>query len=293
MTTFFYGTEGNNRLAGSAVLSLTAVTMYGYGGNDYLEGWLHASLNTIIGGEGNDTLGGGGYANTLSGDAGDDYIVVGYSTGMNRLYGGTGDDFLEGGRNRFAAGELGLPVNLMDGGAGNDTMVGSNSRDTYVVNSVRDVVRETYVSFFDNEPNPRDQVKSSVSYTLGENLEDLMLTRTASVSGRGNALSNNISGNPAANVLEGMNGRDTIFGGAGDDTLIGGAGRDSLRGGDGLDVFDFNASSDSGAAPDVVADFQKGTRLEAGDKIDLSSIDADPTTLGNQAFCVHRKKCLR
>ena len=68
----------------------------------------------------------------------------------------------------------------------------------------------------------------------------------------------------------------------GNDTLTGGADQDSLEGGIGADRFDFNSASESpsGGLIDHILDFN---RLE-GDKIDLSTIDANVLLQGNQAF---------
>ncbi|MCW1248513.1 Ig family protein, partial [Pseudomonas sp. SAICEU22] len=63
-----------------------------------------------------------------------------------------------------------------------------------------------------------DSVRSSVSWTLGTNLENLTLTGVAAINGSGNALDNVLIGNAAANVLNGLGGADTLDGGAGNDT---------------------------------------------------------------------------
>ena len=92
-------------------------------------------------------------------------------------------------------------------------------------------------------------------------------------------------------TLHGENGNDTLdggnederllVGGTGNDTLDGGLGEDTLTGGAGGDTFAFNALAESTvAAPDDVIDFSAA----AGDKIDLSAIDANTLVAGNQAF---------
>jgi len=56
--------------------------------------------------------------------------------------------------------------NVLDGGKGIDNMTGGAGNDTYIVDNVKDVVTELY-----NEGN--DSVKSSISYTLGDEVENL------------------------------------------------------------------------------------------------------------------------
>ena len=99
----------------------------------------------------------------------------------------------------------------------------------------------------------------------------------------GSSLADKLTGNSGVNVLIGGLGNDTLSGAAGADTLIGGVGADYLSGGDGLDYFDFNALSEMGttsATWDVITDFSK----TQGDKIDLSTLDANGATTTNEAF---------
>ncbi|NJO55656.1 MAG: calcium-binding protein, partial [Rhodospirillales bacterium] len=79
--------------------------------------------------------------------------------------------------------------------------------------------------------------ESSVNFTLGANVEDLILTGNTDISGVGNDLSNSISGNGGANTLTGNAGNDTLIGNAGNDFLDGGAGNDTMDGGAGDDTF--------------------------------------------------------
>ena len=66
-----------------------------------------------------------------------------------------------------------------------------------------------------------------MSFTLAENVENLVITGTAASNGKGNALDNSLTGNAARNTLEGGDGNDILDGGAGADHLNGGAGDDS------------------------------------------------------------------
>jgi Ca2+-binding RTX toxin-like protein len=95
------------------------------------------------------------------------------------------------------------------------------------------------------------------------------------------------TGTLGADALQGGFGADTLDGRAGNDSLYGGTGADLLRGGTGVDVFRFSRAADSGVsvdARDVILDFSRGTRVAAGDQVDLSGIDAITGNIGNDAF---------
>lgn len=90
-----------------------------------------------------------------------------------------------------------------------------------------------------------------------------------------------IYGGTGTDILYGEAGSDTLYGQDGWDTLIGGDGADKLYGGAGGDTFKFAALSDSTAtATDVIMDWSSADR----DKIDLSGIDANTLSSGDQAF---------
>ncbi|MFM6511173.1 MAG: bluetail domain-containing putative surface protein, partial [Microcystis panniformis] len=145
------------------------------------------------------------------------------------------------------------------GTSGADAMTGLAGNDTYTVNNAGDLVIEAL-----NQGT--DTVQASISYTLPNNVENLLLTGTGNLNGTGNALNNQITGNSGNNSLNGAAGIDTLIGGAGNDSLNGAAGIDTLTGGVGTDIFIFQFSQSTAAALDRVTDFAIGT-----DKIDLLS----------------------
>lgn len=55
----------------------------------------------------------------------------------------------------------------------------------------------------ENANEGTDNVNSSVTFNLGNNLENLTLNGTAAINGTGNTLNNTITGNAAANILDG------------------------------------------------------------------------------------------
>ncbi|WP_293883628.1 heparin lyase I family protein [Sphingomonas sp.] len=101
-------------------------------------------------------------------------------------------------------------ANVLDGGGGADRLVGGAGNDTYIVDHVGDVVVE-------DRTGGIDTVISSVSYTLGANVENLTFSGSDALTARGNAMANVIIGNDAANVIDGKGGGDTMSGHGGDD----------------------------------------------------------------------------
>jgi serralysin len=280
------------------ILDTGGVTAFGNSLNNFLQGNAGA-VNYLQGGAGNDTMVGGDGADTYYVDSAGDGCVetnadlatggrdtvvstlASYALGANieDLILGTGGVTAFGNSlNNFLYGNAGA-VNYLQGGGGNDTMVGGDGNDTYYVDSAGDGVVETNA---DLATGGRDTVSSSISYALGQFVEDLLLSGGAAVNASGNGLANYIAGNNAANILSGFDGNDWLQGDAGADTLLGGAGRDTLIGGLGADVFDFNALAESltGANRDVVSDFSAAQ----GDMVDLSGIDANSTLTSDQAF---------
>ncbi len=144
----------------------------------------------------------------LTGTAGNDILTGG--RGDDTLSGLAGNDLLHGGQGN----------DVLDGGTGVDTMQGGTGNDTYTVDRPGDVVTE-----FVNEGI--DTVHSSMTYTLGANIEHLTLTGTAAINGTGNVLNNVLQGNSASNTLKGGAGHDRLDGGLGSDVMIGGGGDDT------------------------------------------------------------------
>jgi len=189
------------------------------------------AFNTVIenarGGAGDDTITGNAVNNDLRGGLGDDTIDGG--AGNDRLFGNDGNDYLFGG----------LGNDKLDGGAGVDSMEGGAGNDVYTVNTRLDEVIEQARA-------GTDTVRSRMSWSLGDNVEKLVLLGNRSVDASGNNLDNTLTGNNAANK---------ISGGLGDDLLIGKGGSDTLTGGEGKDTFVFDSVSGVDTITDFSVDF--------------------------------------
>ena len=227
----FTGDAENNVIKGGS----GADVLDGDAGQDTLYG--NAGADILVGDVGEDILDGGtGGDDMTGGPGGDSYYVdnvgdmvhEGNTTGTDAVTASISIDQLAGGVELlFLAGTAALHAtgnaldnfivgnngaNLIDGGIGADTLHGGKGSDTYIVDNKSDIVVEA-------DPGKAggiDLVKSAVSFTLGDNVENLTLTGGA-VSGNGNALNNVIIGNDANNDLNGGTGNDQMIGGKGDD----------------------------------------------------------------------------
>jgi serralysin len=159
------------------------------------------------------------------------------STIADRLYGEGGNDTLNGRDGN----------DTMDGGTGADNMSGGRGDDLFIVDNTGDKVTEA-------SGQGTDTVQSSVTFTLSNDVEKLVLTGSSAINGTGNSLGNTLTGNTGANILYGRTGNDTINGGDGSDQLYGEAGLDVLTGGAGADRFVFNTAL-STSNVDTITDF--------------------------------------
>ncbi len=194
------GAEGTDKVTSAVTFSLGAnVENLTLSGAAAINGFGNELANTIVGNTG---------VNIIFGGAGND-----------NLSGGDGDDTLSGGDGN----------DLVNGGLGADAMSGGLGDDAYTVDNVGDTISELI-------GEGTDRVSSSITFTLGDNLENLSLTGVDSIRGTGNDLNNAITGNAGANIIDGGLGNDTLAGGDGNDRLLGGDGTDSLNGGLGADT---------------------------------------------------------
>ncbi len=203
------------------------------------------------GNTGNNLLTGNSGTNTLTGLAGDDTYVIGTGDTVVEAAGAGTDTVqssitytlgsnvehltLTGSSNLNGTGNT--LNNLLTGNGGTNTLTGLAGDDTYVIGTGDTVVEAA--------GNGTDTVQSSITYTLGANVENLTLTGSSALNGTGNSVANVLTGNTGNNTLTGADGNDTLAGGQGADALIGGLGNDTYQfaRGDGQDTLQENDST--------------------------------------------------
>jgi Ca2+-binding RTX toxin-like protein len=214
--------------------------------------------NRLVGLKGGDILDGGGGGDTMVGGAGDDtyfmddvddvlieqadegddtvmttfgsyslldtfenvtFIGTGNFSGLgnelyNELRGALGDDTLDsGGGQDVLVGGAG--DDLLIGGTEYDLFYGGPGNDTYVLDLGVETAVETLTIA---EGGGIDTVMTPKNYTLGVNVENLILTGISSRAAIGNEYNNRLTGNLGNNILDGGLGADTMSGMDGKDS---------------------------------------------------------------------------
>lgn len=246
-----------NALANRIDATNGAELINGEGGNDFLIG--RAGNDTLDGGAGNDRLNGGFGIDVMRGGLGNDVYWVDRAGDTVEEAAGEGSDLVQsyisfemethathvehlrlvGTGNLTATGNaldnriLGNDENnVIDGGAGVDTLRGGLGDDTYYIDTANDRV-------FEFAGEGTDTVISSISFqlsTTSQHIEGLELRGSGDIEGWGNNADNLLTGTTGENRLVGANGNDTLSAEGGNDTLNGGDGDDSLDGGAGNDL---------------------------------------------------------
>jgi len=189
---------------------------------------------------------GGSGADIVYGDS--SYQLFDMGDGNNAVYAGGGDDTILGGSGN----------DWIDGGTGADYMNGGLGNDTYIVDSIGDVIVDA---------GGTDTVYSMIDYTLATGLENLYLTGDA-FRGWGNEAANSIYASANGSDIKGFGGNDRLYGGSSADTIDGGDGDDRIEGGGGNDVLSGGNGIDD---------------IKGGDGNDLIRGDAGNDTLRGEA----------
>ncbi|WP_133407096.1 calcium-binding protein [Parashewanella tropica] len=155
---------------------------------------------------------------TLAGSSGNDELHASNAhMGLNILA-GDGDDSIKGSLKHS---------NLLDGGAGDDTLAGGKAKDIILGGEGIDTV--TYEAS-EHSVNIDLKAETATSNGIKDHVRDVE-------NATGSKFNDVINGSFEDNVLKGLAGDDDIRGLRGDDTLIGGAGNDTLRGGTSNDTY--------------------------------------------------------
>ena len=248
----------------------------GGSGNDYLGGTIAA--NRLEGRGGNDTLSGDGGNDFLDGGSGQDTVYAGY--GRDTVYGGLDNDSLDGGDDSDTvyggAGDDsmygGFGADLLNGDAGADTIDGGYDDDRAFGGDGDDV----YVASYGKDTFTGGAGSDTVSFRNFYSVKASLGTGSVAFSGaslgftavenlQGGYGNDTLTGDGQANVLDGVDGDDVLDGGAGNDTVIGGAGSNRLVGGTGTDTASYAAAT-------------------VGVRVDLSIVRAQNTNVGTDTL---------
>ena len=278
------GGSGANTIDLSGVVAadftgLTGVSVTGGDGDDIITGTAEFN-DTIIAGDGNDTItvgigatsvdGGDGHDtitaaagdDTIEGGDGHDLIMAGSGNdsvragdGHDTVSGEDGDDIIDAGDgDDLINGNAGL--DNINGGFGNDILMGDADDDTVFGGAGEDVIgggdgNDSLVGNSQNDVISGDAGDDSISAGSGADV---------ATGGDGDDFINGQAGN---DTLDGENGNDRALGGGGadvasggegDDTLVGNGGADTLLGDNGIDSLVGGAGSDRLEADSIRVD---------------------------------------
>ena len=289
------GTYELDFLGGADLLRVWRGTVTAYMGSGDDQVLLRGGTSTIYAGVGNDSLHIFTSGSTVDGGDDDDLVTVRGGNSLT-IAGGNGNDrvnfyadttgvSIDGGEgaDRFFGYERAI-TGTIAGGAGNDgfyrflagvTLAGGTGNDIYRVQSL---AAPTILELA-GEGTDTVQVARGLSYTLGANVENLIVLASGSGSGAtmtGNALNNSMTGSSAGEVFDGAGGNDKLYGRGGNDMLSGGEGNDILDGGTGDDVMTGGAGNDTYYVDSVLDVISEG--VDGG--IDLVRSKASSYTLG-------------
>ncbi|WP_417719039.1 Hint domain-containing protein [Salipiger sp.] len=196
-----------------------------------------AGRDTLDGGGGNDVIDGGTGADSLSGGIGNDTVTGG--DGADTITGGAGNDSLSGGADgdRF----------LFGAGWGADTVAGGGTVTTGSDFDILDFSSVTgtgiTVIYSGSEAGTVSGGGNTVSFS---DIEGIVATNQAdSIDAFHDTIGIHADMGGGNDTIGGGSGKDTLSGGAGDDTIWGADGDDCISGGDGNDTLQGAGGNDT------------------------------------------------
>ena len=223
--------------------------------------------NKLDGGSGADVMFGRGGADSYYVDSASDQILESYDAAIDTVYTtltsySLADSAAQVENLTFqtAVSNTGVGNNLnnvirgnasadtLDGGAGDDQLIGGAGDDTYFVDATGDQIVEL-------AGEGEDSVQSSATFTLADNVENLILSGSSNIDATGSNQDNRIAGNSGVNTLSGL---------GGDDILVA-DGQDTVDGGSGYDLLDLQ---DDQVTLDLLT--QAGSQISSIEHIDLT-----------------------
>jgi Ca2+-binding RTX toxin-like protein len=277
-----------------------ALTLTANNAGDQLIG--NGAADTLIGGSGNDTLADSGGAAQMIGGGGNDTFVVSNTASVvqetansgiatvktsvsyslpdnvqNLIGTGNAAVILRGGAQDGTTITANDANDTLIAGTGVSTLIGGAGSDTFVVNNVNDIVQA--------QAGGINTVQTSVNYTAGLHVQNLVGTGAADLI---------LTGNGAGDTVQANAGNDTLIAAAGADSFIGGSGNDTYQLGDGNESVLLGAGNSivtGGRANAVINGLASGVaNITLGDgqvQIDLSQNNqANAISLGNGADSV-------
>lgn len=213
---------------------------------------------------------------TMQGGKGNDRFDL-YGGGDDRMSGNQGNDSF------FVSGATLTAADSLDGGKGVDSVVLAGDYFFGLVFAPTTLVGIEYLLLDGNFSYYLKSDEATVAAGGVFHVDGTALTAGRFVSFDGSAETDaafEMNGGQGGDSLIGGAKRDVLFGRGGNDFVQGFRGGDRLSGGNGVDNFYYTTLLDSRVAdPDTITDFGLGADL-----IDVSVIDADAVTGGDQAF---------
>ncbi len=265
-------------------------TVFGGVGNDTING--EGGNDTLSGGAGSDTILGGG---TLMGGGDDDFLFTDPGAGPSSVYGGVGNDFIIDNGDDASH-------DLLDGGVGNDDILGGRGNDTIVGGDGDDTVgggdgddiflvgdgvgidlitggEATETTGDTIEMGQHEFVAEDGSTVYGGVTEDMVVDFTGDEAGTISAVSNTDDGDDTNDKTVTFSQIEQINLGSGNDTVNGDANANSVDMGDGDDTW----VQTDGFGADTIVGGEGGETT--GDRVDGSALTTAITVdfSGNEA----------